>query len=491
MPQIELGKTEDGRWISAGLNMMARHGFITGSTGMGKTAGIQMMIEQLCAAGVPCFISDVKGDLSGIANAIPTDDRIVTRRVEMERPTKFAKTEVRFWDLFGMKGLPIKISVQEMGYDMLARALGLNETQAGTLAIVFKRSEDRRSYNLTLDDLRGDLMECQDDREEVCRNYGNVTAASLNAIQRSILALESQGGAHLFGEPRFNVVDFIAYAENGTGIANLLHADKLMECPKLYGIFMLWLLTELFRALPEVGDLDKPKFCFFVDEAHTIFSDCPKPLMQQIERTVKLVRSRGVGVFFASQSPADIPDSVLAQMGMRIQYCLRAYSPKDQAMVKAAAAAFRPNRKVNVKEAVTSMGVGEALISVLDDAGVPTLVERCMMLPPAGQTGPISELERSTINGADPLRFRYGAPEESQRQVMDFQRRMLQARGLAHSEETGARVDWKAGDYAAFVPSYNPDPEAPARPGRDHYLKHLIIWAPITAAAIGLLTHIS
>ncbi|WP_108461363.1 helicase HerA-like domain-containing protein [Devosia naphthalenivorans] len=413
---IDLGLTADGRKVSLPLKFANRHGLITGATGTGKSCSLQRMAEQFSAAGVPVFAADIKGDLSGIATNAP----------------------VTFWDVFGDKGHPIRTSVQEMGAVLLARMLNLNETQAGTLSIALKRAEDQADFLLTLDDLRWQLQDMQDDRETVCQVYGNITAASIATIQRNVLTLEQQGGAKLFGEPPFEIADFMRAAD-GKGMVNLLHADGLMEAPKLYGTLIYWLLTELFRKLPEVGDVEKPKLVFFFDEAHLLFADAPKHLLDAIERIVRLVRSRGVGVYFVTQSPSDVPDGVLAQLGNRIQHALRAYTPKEQRFVKAAARAFRPNKDVDVEKAVLEMGLGEALVSTLIDDGVPMPVERIKVGKPAGQIGALSDIERQTIIEQSPMRQKYPSVIEGQRHSHDFQNRHRAARGLVVREWQGER----------------------------------------------------
>ncbi|MGV8830421.1 MAG: helicase HerA-like domain-containing protein [Devosia sp.] len=415
---LDLGSTSDGRPVSLPLRFANRHCLITGATGTGKTVTLQRLAEQFSSAGVPVFAADVKGDLSGIATAAP----------------------VTFWDVFGAKGHPIRTSVQDMGPVLLARMLNLNETQAGALAIALKRAEDQADYLLTLDDLRWQLQDMQDDREAVCQIYGNITASSIATIQRNLLTLEQQGGAALFGEPPFQITDFMRVMDGtihdshpdmyGMGMVNLLHADNLMEAPKLYGALIYWLLTELFRKLPEVGDLEKPKLVFFFDEAHLLFRDAPKHLLESIERIVRLVRSRGVGVYFVTQSPSDVPDGVLAQLGNRVQHALRAYTPKEQRFVKAAARAFRPNKGIDVEKAVLEMGLGEALVSTLIDDGVPMPVERIKVAKPAGQIGAISDLERSTIIEQSTMRVKYPALVEGERHIWEFQNRQRVARGL-------------------------------------------------------------
>jgi len=350
--------------------------------------------------------------------------------------------------------------VQEMGSDLLSRMLGLNEVQTGTLAIAFRKSDDERAWILTLADLRWTLSDMAENREAVCERYGNVTAASIAAIQRNILALEAQGGDRLFGEPRFDILDFLRTDDAGRGIVNLLHADRLMEAPRLYSVFLLWLLTELFRVLPEVGDLDKPKLVFFFDEAHLLFAEAPKALVSQIERLVRLVRSKGVGVFFVTQSPADVPETVLAQLGNRIAHSLRAFTPAGMKLVRATAAAFRENRGVDVKAELTALGVGEAFVSVLDEAGIPTKVERVSIIPPSGQVGPISDMERRAAIDASAIRARYGAELPEAEAVHAFFNRMRRQRGIAEEAFKGG---WSEGDYRKFLPDFGGTMPVPRR----------------------------
>lgn len=432
MRQIDIGTTADGRTISLPLKRANRHGLVTGSTGGGKTVTLQHLAEQFSAAGVPVFASDVKGDLSGIATHCPTE----------------------FWDLFGTHGLPIRTSVQEMGCELLARMLRLNDVQEGTLAIAFKKAEDEADFLLTLDDLRYALMDMLDNRETVSTKYGNVTASSINSIQRNLLTLESQGGQNLFGEPGFDIQDLMRAewqpGQDVRGVVNLLHADKLMEAPKLYATFLLWLLTELFRKLPEVGDTDKPTMIFFFDEAHLLFTDAPKNLIQQIERLVRLVRSKGVGVFFVTQSVSDVPQTVLSQLGTKIQHALRAFTPKDQAIIKATAAAFRENRGVDVRKDITTLPVGVAFVSVIDEDGIPTKVERVSIGKPVSQIGAIDALQREVILKARPLRQNYSYGHTAGEAAKIFDNRMRQVRGLRPISGNG---DWSEGKYAEYVPN--------------------------------------
>jgi DNA helicase HerA-like ATPase len=471
LAQINIGTTADGRTVSLPLKRACLHGLITGSTGMGKSTSLQRIAEQFSLAGVPVFASDVKGDLSGIATNCP----------------------VQFWDLFGTHGLPIRTSIQAMGPELLARMLKLNDTQEGTLAIAFRKSEDERDFMLTIEDLRFALIDMLENREAVCNRYGNVTGSSINAIQRSLLTLESQGGFNLFGEPPFDIRDFMminvkAPGEAPQGTVNLLHADRLMEAPKLYATFLLWLLTELFRTLPEVGDIDKPKMVFFFDEAHLLFTDAPANLLQSIERLVRLVRSKGVGVYFVTQSVSDVPETVLAQLGTKIQHALRAFTPKDQRTIKATAAAFRENRGVDVRKDITTLPVGTAFVSVIDEEGIPTKVEKVSISKPAGQIGAIESLQRNAILKASPLRTKYSYADTEGQAAKAFNNRMRQERGLPPLVANG---DWPEGGYAAYVP--NLTVEALPNRARADALRRLGSAVLMLAAAFGLLyvsTHV-
>ncbi len=465
---IEVGQTADGRSISLPLRLANRHGLVTGATGTGKSRTLQVMVEQLSAAGVPIFAADAKGDLSGLGSAGEANGPAAGRAAALGRRWAPAAFPVAFWDLFGAHGLPIRTSVQEMGVLLLSSMLGLNETQAGALAIAFRIAEEEQSYLLSLDDLRWTLNDMLENREDVCRNYGNITAASISAIQRNILALEAQGGHHLFGEPPFDIEDFMRTAADGRGIVNLLHADQLLEAPRLYATFLLWLLTELFRKLPEVGDLDKPRLVFFFDEAHLLFRDAPKPLLQQIERLVRLVRSKGVGVFFVTQSPADVPDIVLEQLGTRVLHGMRAHTVQSQRRVRVAADTLRPNKGVvDARAELPTLATGEALVSVFGDDGSPAPVEKVTILPPTSSMEPISELERqAAIEGSD-LRRKYAAALGGNAAAQQFIRRQKELRGIDLGPEIAPGEDWRPGDYASFIPNIvsivRRDPQAKKR----------------------------
>jgi len=485
MTEIEIGRAATGATVALPLRTANRHGLVTGATGVGKTTTLQRLAEEFSRAGVPVFAADIKGDLSGIAAEGDCAGAAAVRAKVLSANWLPEKFPAAFWDLFGKQGLPIRTSVQEMGATLLASMLRLNEVQSGTLAIAFRIAEEERDWLMSLDDLRWALNSMLELREEVCRRYGNITASSISAIQRNLLALEAQGGDRLFGEPPFDIHDLMRLDGAGRGVVNLLHADTLMEAPKLYATFLLWLLTELFRRLPEAGDLEKPKLVFFFDEAHLLFTDAPKPLLQQIERLVRLVRSKGVGVFFVTQSPADVPDVVLAQLGTRIQHALRAYTQRDQKMVRAAASAFRPNPAVDAREAITAMGIGEALVSVLQDDGTPSPVERVMIYPPTGQIGPVSDLEReAAIAGTPASMLRYRNLLERHEASYAFSRRMAVTRGIDPGPDVGP-VACKPDLWAQFIPSIGP-PRIVVDPGhlRRELLKIAAAFA-ISGASFG------
>ncbi len=378
--------------------MVNRHGLIAGATGTGKTSSLRVLTEHLSAAGVPVFLADVKGDLSGLARA-GGDHPKVGERVQQLGLAEFAfgPCPVAFWDVYGEQGHPVRATISDMGPLLLARLLNLNETQSGVMALVFKVADDNGLLLLDLKDLRAMLDHVGKNAAQFKTEYGNVSAASIGAIQRGLLVLEQQGGDRLFGEPALALDDLMQTDGNGHGIVNVLAADKLMESPRLYSTLLLWMLSELFEHLPEVGDPDKPKLVFCFDEAHLLFDDAPKALLDKIEQVVRLVRSKGVGVYFITQSPTDIPEDVLGQLGNRIQHALRAFTPKDQKAVKAAAETFRSNPNVKVEKVITELGVGEALVSFLDAAGVPGMVERALVYPPRTSLTPLTPAERSKV----------------------------------------------------------------------------------------------
>jgi hypothetical protein len=388
-----------------------RHGLIAGATGSGKTVSLQVMAENFSRIGVPVFMADVKGDLAGISQP-GTEKPKIAERIAMLKlgDFSFEGCPVAFWDVFGEQGHPVRATVSEMGPLLLARMLNLNDTQAGVLTLVFKIADDNGLLLLDLKDLRAMLQHVGDNAKTFTTQYGNISTASIGAIQRGLVGLESEGGEALFGEPALNLDDLLQTGDKGRGIVNILAAEKLMQSPRIYAAFLLWLLSELFEKLPEVGDLDKPKLVFFFDEAHLLFSEAPEALQTKIEQVVRLIRSKGVGVYFISQNPLDIPDVVLGQLGNRIQHALRAFTPRDQKAVRAAAETFRVNPGLDVEAAITELGVGEALVSLLDEKGRPMPVERAFIVPPRSQLGPISADQRQGVIRQSVL---YGHYEQS------------------------------------------------------------------------------
>jgi DNA helicase HerA-like ATPase len=375
-----------------------RHGLITGATGTGKTITLQTMAEGFSRIGVPVFMADVKGDLTGLSQAGTLGSKLAKVLTERALPApEFAAFPTTLWDVFGEQGHPVRATVSDLGPLLLARMLNLNETQAGVLQLVFKIADDDGLLLLDMKDLRAMCQLVGDNASEFTTEYGNISAASIGAIQRGLMQIEAQGGDQFFGEPMLNIADFLQTDANGHGVINILAADKLMNAPRLYATFLLWLLSELFENLPEVGDLDQPKIVFFFDEAHLLFADAPKVLIERIELVVRLVRSKGVGVFFVTQNPLDIPDSVLAQLGNRVQHALRAFTPRDQKAVKSAADTMRPNPDLDIGAAITELAVGEALVSFLDEKGRPGITQRVYVLPPASQIGPITPQQRKAL----------------------------------------------------------------------------------------------
>jgi uncharacterized protein len=374
-----------------------RHGLITGATGTGKTITLQTLAEGFSKMGVPVFMADVKGDLTGISQAGKIEGKLAKTLVErgLDAPESVAFPST-LWDVFGEQGHPVRTTVSDLGPLLLARMLNLNETQAGVLNLVFKIADDNGLLVLDLKDLRAMLQYVGDNAKDFTTEYGNVSAASVGAIQRGLLQIETQGGEQFFGEPMLNISDFMQTLD-GKGVVNILAADKLMSSPRLYATFLLWMLSELFEQLPEVGDLEKPKLVFFFDEAHLLFNEAPKALIERIELVVRLVRSKGVGVYFVTQNPLDIPDSVLAQLSNRVQHALRAYTPRDQKAVKATAQTMRQKPGLDIETAITELAVGEALISFLDAKGRPCETERVYVLPPGSQIGPISDTQRKAL----------------------------------------------------------------------------------------------
>ncbi|RRD66140.1 DUF853 family protein [Comamonadaceae bacterium OH2310_COT-174] len=375
-----------------------RHGLITGATGTGKTVTLQALAEQFSQIGVPVFMADVKGDLSGISQPGQVGEKMAAilaqRGIAAPQPQA---APVMFWDVFGRNGHPVRATISDMGPLLLARMLGLNETQSGILSIAFRVADEAGLLLLDLKDLRAMLQHVSDNAAQYRTTYGNISAASVGAIQRALLQVEEQGADQFFGEPMLDIADFMQTDANGHGYVNILAAEQLMNAPRLYATFLLWMLSELFEHLPEVGDADKPKLVFFFDEAHLLFNDAPKVLLERIELVVRLIRSKGVGVYFVTQNPADIPDSVLAQLGNRVQHALRAFTPRDQKAVRATAQTMRAKPGLDIEKAITELAVGEALVSLLDAKGSPGITERAFVVPPGSQLGPITPAQRQQL----------------------------------------------------------------------------------------------
>ncbi|MFY9976068.1 MAG: helicase HerA-like domain-containing protein [Chromatiaceae bacterium] len=387
--------------VSLDLRMANRHGLVAGATGTGKTVTLQRLAEQFSRYGVPVFLADVKGDLSGISQPgggnKKVSERVETMGLEAAEGFSYAANPVMFWDIHGEKGHPVRATVSDLGPMLLARLLGLNEVQEGVLNIVFQLADDNGWLLLDLKDLRALLNHVSEEADALRTRYGNVSKASVGAIVRRLLALEQQGAEVLFGEPALSLDDLMQTDAQGHGYINVLAADKLVHTPAIYSTFLLWLLSELFENLPEVGDPERPKLVFFFDEAHLLFDGAPKVLVDKIEQVVRLIRSKGVGIYFVTQSPLDVPESVLGQLGNRVQHALRAYTPKDQKAVRVAAQTFRQNPALDTEETITALGVGEALVSTLDAQGVPGVVQRVKVAPPASRLGPIDETERRGV----------------------------------------------------------------------------------------------
>ena len=411
-----------------------RHGLIAGATGTGKTVTLQVLAERFSAIGVPVFMADVKGDLAGLAAAGASSPKMKERlaALKCDEP-QWAACPAVFWDVFGKAGHPVRATVSDMGPLLLGRLFNLNDTQQGVLSLVFKIADDHGLLLLDAKDLRAMLQHIGDNAKDFTTEYGNVSAASIGAIQRALLEIEQQGGDAFFGEPMLDMNDLMQTDNKGRGVINILAADRLMNAPKLYSTFLLWMLSELFEHLPEVGDLDKPKLVFFFDEAHLLFNEAPKPLLDKIEQVVRLIRSKGVGIYFVTQNPLDIPDTVLGQLGNRVQHALRAFTPRDQKAVKAAAQTMRTNPAVDTETAITELSVGEALISLLDEKGRPCMVERAAILPPATRIGPLTEAERAAIIKSSVIFGHY-------EQVIDRESAYEKLKGRTAEKQPGAAI---------------------------------------------------
>ncbi len=435
--KIFIGKGEAPAWLTLGL--ANRHGLVTGATGTGKTVSLQVMAEGFARAGVPVFAADIKGDLSGISEVGEAKDFIVKRAGDMGlsfQPDQFSTV---FWDVFGEQGHPVRATVTEMGPLLLSRMLDLNDVQEGVLNVAFRVADDNGLALIDMKDLRALLdaivpdsgkkgADGDDDPlapiRKAAQGFGNVTKATVGTIQRQLLVLENQGGTKFFGEPALTLKDFMRTDSDGRGMVNILVADKLMQSPRLYATFLLWMLSELFEELPEAGDPPKPKLVFFFDEAHLLFNDAPKALMDKIEQVVRLIRSKGVGVYFVTQNPIDVPDKVLSQLGNRVQHALRAFTPRDQKAVAAAAQTFRPNPKLDTAKVIMELGKGEALVSFLEGNGTPAMVERVMIRPPSARIGPITPEERKAIMDASPVKGKYDTTIDAESAYEMLQKRV-------------------------------------------------------------------
>jgi DNA helicase HerA-like ATPase len=406
------------------LALANRHGLVAGATGTGKTVTLQVLAEGLSRAGVSVFAADIKGDLSGIAAVGEAKEAYVTRAKSLGFDYEPDQFPVMFWDVFGEQGHPVRATISEMGPLLLSRLMDLNEVQEGVLNICFRVADEQGLLLLDLKDLRSMLGYLGEHADELTIQYGNVSKPTIGTIQRQLLVLENQGGTHFFSEPALALKDFIRTDRDGRGYINVLAADKLMENPRLYATFLLWLLSELFEELPEAGDLPKPKLVFFFDEAHLLFTDAPKALLEKIEQVVRLIRSKGVGVYFVTQNPLDVPDKVLAQLGNRVQHALRAFTPRDQKAVATAADTFRPNPNLDTARVIMELGKGEALVSFLEGNGVPSMVDRCMVRPPSARIGPVTPEERKAIIASSPVKGKYDQAVDSESAYEVLQKRV-------------------------------------------------------------------
>ena len=414
-----------------------RHGLVTGATGTGKTVTLQVMAEGFSLAGVPVFAADVKGDLSGVAAVGEAREDFVKRASAMGLTYQPDEFPVVFWDVFGEQGHPVRATVSEMGPILLSRMLDLNDIQEGVLNIAFRVADEQGLAVLDLKDLRAILQFVAENEASLQTQYGNVSSATVGTIQRQLLVLENQGATSFFGEPALSIADFMRVDRDGRGYINILAADKLIANPRLYAMFLLWMLSELFEALPEIGDPDKPKLVFFFDEAHLLFNDAPKALLEKIEQVVRLIRSKGVGVYFVTQNPLDVPDTVLAQLGNRVQHALRAFTPRDQKAVKAAADTFRPNKNLDTAQVITELGKGEALVSFLEGNGVPSVVERTMIRPPSAHLGAINADERRAVIARSPLKGKYDTAVDPESAYEILKKRVEESAGTGAQGQTG------------------------------------------------------
>ncbi|MFG1430480.1 helicase HerA-like domain-containing protein [Xanthobacter sp. V2C-8] len=464
------GVVEAGEYLT--LRLANRHGLVTGATGTGKTVTLQVMAEGFSRAGVPVFAADIKGDLSGIAVPGEPKDFLLSRAAEVGITYTPDSFPVIFWDMFGEQGHPVRATVSEMGPLLLSRLMSLNDTQEGVLNIVFRIADEQGLLLLDLKDLRAMLAHVAENAAELTTQYGNVSTQSVGAIQRQLLMLENQGADKFFGEPALDIRDIMRVDRSGYGTISILAADKLMGAPRLYACFLLWLLAELFEQLPEVGDPDKPKLVFFFDEAHLLFDEAPKILLEKVEQVVRLIRSKGVGVYFVTQNPLDVPESVLAQLGNRVQHALRAFTPRDQKAVKAAAETFRPNPALDTAQVIMELGKGEALVSTLEGNGVPSIVQRTLVRPPAARVGPLTPAERAAIMAKSPVGHVYDTAVDRESAFERLQKKTDDAAG-APSGETAAPAPSGGGGFLDSVlgtvlglPEVKPETTTPKTAGR-------------------------
>jgi DNA helicase HerA-like ATPase len=462
--KIFIGKGEQPAWLTLGL--ANRHGLVTGATGTGKTVSLQVMAEGFARAGVPVFAADIKGDLSGISEVGEPKDFIVKRATDMGLTFQSDQFSTVFWDVFGEQGHPVRATVTEMGPLLLSRMLDLNDVQEGVLNVAFRVADDNGLALIDMKDLRSLLDAIVPDASKnaagggddplaqirkAAQGFGNVTKATVGTIQRQLLVLENQGGTKFFGEPALTLKDFMRTDRDGRGMVNILAADKLMQSPRLYATFLLWMLSELFEELPEAGDPPKPKLVFFFDEAHLLFSDAPKALMDKIEQVVRLIRSKGVGVYFVTQNPIDVPDKVLGQLGNRVQHALRAFTPRDQKAVAAAAQTFRPNPRLDTAKVIMELGKGEALVSFLEGNGTPAMVERIMIRPPSARIGPITPEERKAIMDNSPVKGKYDTAIDSESAYEILQKRVAGAAATADGSAGGGGILGQIGSIVGTI----------------------------------------
>ncbi len=455
---VYVGRSEKDEFLDPRL--ANRHGLITGATGTGKTVTLQVLAEGLSRIGVPVFCADIKGDLSGISQMGVPRDFLEARAKQIGlNDYQHEQFPSMFWDLYGEAGHPIRATIKSMGPLIVSRLLDLNDVQEGVINICFRVSDDENIPLIDLDDLRALMANISNRAEEISAKYGNVAKASVGAVQRQLLVLEQQGGKNFFGEPALDINDFMKVDAKGRGYINVLMADKLMQSPRLYATFLLWLMSELFAKLPEVGDLPKPKLCFFFDEAHLLFDQAPPPLMEKIEQLTRLIRSKGVGVYYVTQNPLDVPDTVSGQLGNRVQHALRAFTPREQKAVRAAAETFRPNPKIDTARVIMELAVGEALVSMLEGKGTPEMVERTLIRPPSGRTGPITEAERNNVLAESPLLGKYEQKSQSKKaaDVLNGAANRAQANAPVEADTGGG--SWWGGGRSSTTP-----PSAPGAP---------------------------